>query len=120
MSDNSVIFKIESTDNPDVLHVEMSSASVIAFDFNIGEIKRQNKPALPRADYVAVIRDICRVAPNMMSLDADLAEAYDDAFRTQPKELDRTAVKVFLSRYRERVPEELPDQFDMHWSDRDE
>lgn len=98
---NSVIFKIESHETElSTLCVEMSAATVIAFDLNFENL-----------DYSAVIADICQVAPHMMSLDADLMESYDDAGRTPLKWEDRKAVSAFLVKYRGRIPDDLKDEF---------
>lgn len=95
------IFSIESDEtNYDVLHVEMSAANLITFD-----LKREG------LDYHEVIRDICVVAPHMMGLDGDLQEAYDDAFRTEPKREDELAVIKFLNKYKGRLPDDLIEMF---------
>ncbi len=101
MSEYSEIFKITSTDNPFELHVEISSATLIAFNINFTDIDH----------YHETISDVCAVAPHMMELDADLMEAYDDAFRTQPKPENRVAVGKFLHKYRGKIDRNLIETF---------
>ena len=38
-----------------------------------------------------------------MRLDADLAEAYDDAFRTKPNPSDQKSVREFRQRHKGRI-----------------
>lgn len=96
-----IIFKIEDVPTDlDLLHVEMSAANTIAFDLNRKDL-----------DYHTCIADICKVAPHMLSLDGDLQEAYDDAFRTMPKKVDQIAVAAFLQKYAGRLPEDLREMF---------
>lgn len=100
----STIFAI--TDSPQdilTLHVEMSAATVIAFDVSCPE----------PGQYSEAVRDICNVAPHMMDLDVDLMEAYDDAFRTMPKAVDIVAVRAFLRKYKGRIPDTLAEEFDL-------
>ena len=96
------IFSISTGDKPHTLHVEIAAASQIAFDVDFDGL-----------DYMQVIEDVCTIAPHMMNLDADLAEAYDDAFRTKPRADDRTAVRRFLKQYAGRVPDKLKMEFDL-------
>lgn len=84
----------------ETLIVEMSAANLIKFTLNWTDL-----------DYHEVIRDICRVAPHMMSLDGDLQEAYDDAFRTRPKSDDQLRVAQFLAKYKGRIPDDLREMF---------
>lgn len=86
------------------MSVEINAASGINFTV-----------AFDGETYHQTIADICAVAPHMMALDADLTEAFDDAFRTQPKTVDIVAVKAFLTKYRGRVDENLPEMFDLKW-----
>lgn len=84
-------------------HVELSSANLIAFDLKYEQGKT-----------IQDIADVCAVAPHMMALDSDLAEAYDDAFRTQPKQADTLAVYRFLQKYKARIdPADLYELFDL-------
>lgn len=101
MSDNFEIFKITHTENIGELHVEMSAANLITFNLQFGD----------GAHYHEAIKDICRVAPHMMSLDADLQEAYDDAFRTQPKMGDKLAVSDFLKKWAAKIDRDLTEMF---------
>lgn len=56
--------------------------------------------ALERGDdYDEAVAAICRLAPHLMRLDADLMEAYDDGFRTQPKREDLLAVQNYVTRW---------------------
>lgn len=101
MTDSLTIVRIASdAEDIDVLHVELTSASEIAFTVNHKGL-----------DYNTVLMDICHVAPHMIRLDADLMEAYDNAFRTQPDVEDRRAVGVFLHKYAGRVPVSLREMF---------
>ena len=96
------IFSISAGAEPHTLHVEIAAATQITFDVNFDGL-----------DYQRVIEDICTIAPHMMNRDADLAEAYDNAFRTQPKMDDRIAVQRFLKQYAGRVPDTLRTEFDL-------
>ena len=40
------------------------------------------------------------VVPYLARLDGDLMEVYDDAFRTQPKQVDLAKVKKFVEKKR--------------------
>jgi hypothetical protein len=84
-----LIFEISADDQkPQTLHVILVAATQIEFDISFtGE------------NYEEVIRDICKVAPSMMRYDADLMEAYDDGFRTEPKQSDRISIHIFIKKY---------------------
>lgn len=86
---NGNIFSISISDKPQTLHVELVAATQMEFDISFA-----------RKDFSQVILDICRVAPAMMSYDSDLMEAFDDAFRTHPKQIDKTQIAIFLKTYR--------------------
>ena len=58
---------------------------------------------LPSQDYDDFIGDLCRIGPILMRLDADLAAAYDDAFRTKPNPADEKAVQEFRQRHKGRI-----------------
>lgn len=96
------IFSISTGEKRHTLHVELAAASAIGFDVSFDGL-----------DYQQVIEDICAIAPRMMSLDADLAEAYDGGFRTQPRSDDRAAVRRFLAKYAGRVSDTLREEFDL-------
>ncbi len=96
------IFSISKGEKRHTLHVEIAAATQIVFDVNFDGL-----------DYQQVVEDICTVAPRMMNLDADLAEAYDGGFRTQPRSDDRAAVRHFLAQYVGRVPDALRAEFDL-------
>ena len=44
---------------------------------------------------------VCNVIPHIIDLDADLAKASDNGWRTQPATLDYVKVKHFINRYPE-------------------
>lgn len=102
MSDDFEVLKITHTQNIGELHVEMSAANLIAFNLTFAD----------GAHYHEAITDICRVAPHMMELDADLQEAYDDAFRTQPKIADRMAVANFLKKWQGKIEPDIAYMFE--------
>lgn len=105
--DNDTICKIETTDKPFILHIEASAATLITFELNFQDL-----------DYAACVADICKVLPHMMSLDSDLMEAYDDAFRTRPKQENIKEVKAFLIKYRNAIEDadRLAAEFDLRFS----
>lgn len=74
------------------LHVRLTAANIIDFEVNYDGL-----------EYHKVLRDICRVAYYMISLDGDLQEAYDDAGRTPIKQQDRVMVGEFFEKYRTRI-----------------
>lgn len=98
MPEKYTIFSIERS--PDGLQVTILGATEITFTVDTEGM-----------DYDDVLTDICHVAPHMKRLDVDLMEAYDDAFRTQPKVEDRRAVGAFLHKYAGRVPANLRENF---------
>jgi hypothetical protein len=84
-----LIFEIaDDSEKPQLLHVTMVAANEMRFDISFAG-----------KDYQKVIQDICHVAPYMMSYDADLMEAFDDAFRTQPKQADKFVIANFMKTY---------------------
>jgi hypothetical protein len=84
-----LVFEIADDDEkPQTLHVTLVAATQMEFS-----ISHAGK------DYEEVIKDICAVAPSMMSYDSDLMEAFDDAFRTQPKQLDKINIYKFIKKY---------------------
>lgn len=101
--------KVENSKKIFMLHVELSAATGIAFWVTYTS-----------EQYDQTLIDIGRVAGHMLRLDGDIAEMYDDAGRTQPKTGDKLAVKDFLTKYRGRIPDDLPTSFDMHWADQPE
>jgi hypothetical protein len=85
-----LIFEIANDDQkPQTLHVTLVAATQMDFDVSFAG-----------RDYEEVIKDICNIAPSMMSYDADLMEAYDDAFRTQPKQIDKINIHIFIDKYK--------------------
>ena len=87
------IFHLEDTDKPRAVRMTFAAA-----DQYVVDIER-----LPSQDYGDFIADLCRMGPILMRLDADLAEAYDDAFRTKPNPADETAAYEFRLRYSGRI-----------------
>jgi hypothetical protein len=88
-----LIFEIADDDQkPQTLHVTLVAATQMEFDVSFAG-----------KDYEEVIKDICAVAPSMMSYDSDLMEAFDDAFRTQPKQLDKINIYRFMKKYNEAL-----------------
>jgi hypothetical protein len=84
-----LIFEIANDDEKaQTLHVTLVAATQMDFDISFAG-----------KDYEEVIKDICAVAPSMMSYDADLMEAFDDAFRTQPKQEDKVNIYRFVKKY---------------------
>lgn len=84
-----LVFEIaHDEDKPQILHVTLVAATQMEFDISFAG-----------KDYEEVIRDICNVAPSLMSYDSDLMEAFDDAFRTQPKQLDKINIHKFIKKY---------------------
>jgi hypothetical protein len=84
-----LIFEIANdSEKPNLLHVTMIAANEMRFDVSF-----------PSRDYAEVIKDICNVAPSMMSYDSDLMEAFDDAFRTQLNPTDIANIKQFVAKY---------------------
>lgn len=84
------IFEITHNNlHPALLHVTLVAATQMEFDVSFAG-----------RDYADVIRDICDVAPSMMRYDSDLMEAFDDAFRTEPKQIDRIKIYGFIKKYR--------------------
>ncbi len=51
----------------------------------------------PKGD--SSLKSLCAAIPHLISLDEDLAEAFDDAFRTSPKQSDVLAVKLFSTKF---------------------
>ena len=85
-----LIFEISDDDQkPQTLHVLLIAANEMRFDISFAD-----------RDYSEVIKDICYVAPSLMSYDADLMEAFDDAFRTQPNPVHGMRIKKFVEKYR--------------------
>jgi hypothetical protein len=84
-----IVFQIAQ--KGDRLFVELAAASEMRFE------------VLIQGDYDKLIADICQIAPVMMRYDVDMTEAFDDAFRTQPKAEDRRAISFFVRKYRERI-----------------
>jgi hypothetical protein len=83
------IFEIAGDDQkPQTLHVTLVAATQMEFDISFAG-----------RDYEEVIKDILNVAPSMMSYDSDLMEAFDDAFRTQPKQIDKINIYRFIKKY---------------------
>jgi hypothetical protein len=85
-----LIFEISHDDQKSqTLHVVLVAATQMEFDISfVGK------------DFSEVIKDISNVAPAMMSYDSDLMEAFDDAFRTQPKMADKAIIANFMKKYR--------------------
>lgn len=89
MTNELGIVKIsDSTDG--WIKVELNSATEMSFEVLIAK------------NYESVLRQILSVVPSILNLDADLMEAYDDAFRTKPKQSDISNVKQFLQANRLR------------------
>lgn len=85
-----LIFEIADDDQkPQTLHVTLVAATQMEFDISFAG-----------RDYEEIVKDVCEVAPSMMSYDADLMEAFDDAFRTQPKQVDKIKIYSFIKKYR--------------------
>lgn len=82
-NDNSYVLIISAANNIDYWTVKLAAASDICFDIKV-------------KDYDETIKEICRVVPNLANLDADIMEAYDDAFRTKPSNRDLIRVKKFV------------------------
>jgi hypothetical protein len=87
------IFSIEHDENEhQLLHVILISATQMSFDISFAG-----------RDFRDVIRDICGVAPSIMQVDSDLAEAFDDAFRTQPNPIQVYRINKFVNKYRDAL-----------------
>ena len=87
------IFHLENTDKPRVVRMTFAAADQYVLD-----IER-----LPSQDYDDFIADLCRMGPILMRLDTDLAEAYDNAFRTKPNPSDEKAMREFRQRYKGQI-----------------
>ena len=87
------IFRLESGKEPKVIRMTFAAAEQYVLD-----IER-----LPSQDYDQFVAGLCHMGPILMRLDADLAEAYDDAFRTKPNPADEKAVQEFRRRYAGRI-----------------
>lgn len=74
MSNDLVIVQITHR-GTDRVHVQLAAATEMCFDVI----------TTGHDDYDTLIADICQIAPVMMRYDVDMAEAFDDAFRTEPK-----------------------------------
>ncbi len=79
--------------NGERVSVHINSANQIIFSVNLKglEIDAEEK----------AIANCCRIAPKISRLDSTVAQAWDDAFRTQPKTSDLIAVKHFIKNYPE-------------------
>jgi hypothetical protein len=77
----------------DRVHVEIVAANKMTFDVLIAG----------HQDYGTLIADICEIAPLMMRYDTDMAEAFDDGFRTEPQASDRHKINFFVRKYRDRI-----------------
>lgn len=86
-----VVFSVANYDT-DKLKVTVIAANEMQF---LVKIESQR--------YDETFADICELAPVLMSYDADLTEAYDDAFRTKTKPRDRFIVNRFVAKYRGRL-----------------
>lgn len=75
------------------LSVDLGSANEMHFEVVIE----------PGDDYSDAIAAICKLAPHLIRLDEDLTEAYDDAFRTQPRREDLIAVQNYVTRWHGRL-----------------
>lgn len=84
----------DDDEKPQTLHVVLVAANQIDFDISFAG-----------RDYEEVVKDICEVAPAMMRYDADLQEAFDNAFRTQPKHMDKIQIKGFIQKYQGALSE---------------
>jgi hypothetical protein len=76
-----------------ILSVDLASATEMHFEVALE----------PGDDYDDAIAAICKLAPHLMRLDADLTEAYDDGFRTQPRREDLIAVQNYVTRWHGRL-----------------
>lgn len=82
----TMLFKVETAQEPKYLRVEINAATEMSFEIAILAGKDGHQKTL---------EDICAIVPVMMRLDSDLMEMYDDAGRTQPRKEDLIAVKKF-------------------------
>jgi len=84
-----LVFEIAHDDKKEqTLHVTLVAATQMEFDISYAG-----------RDYEEIIIEICKVAPFMMSYDADMMEAFDDAFRTKPKLADKAIIRNFINKY---------------------
>lgn len=74
-----------SHNETDYLFVQITSATIMRFSVKI-----------PHQGVNYLVKDLCRVAPIFRRLDADLMEAFDDAFRTQPSDSDILTIRGWL------------------------
>lgn len=88
MAKHLIVEIADDDQKPQTLHVTLIAATQIEFAVSFAG-----------KDYEEVIRDICNVAPSLMSYDSDLMEAFDDAFRTQPKQIDKINIHIFIKKY---------------------
>ena len=92
-SNAATIFSLEQGDGPRTIRMTFAAAELYVFDIMQG----------PNQDYDDLIQELCHIGPIFMRLDGDLAEAYDNAFRTQPRPSDVQAVHDFRRAYTGRI-----------------
>lgn len=85
---NTIFSIIHDEQDPHVLHVQLVAATEMSFDISTAD-----------RDFSEIIRDVCYIAPSLMRYDSDLMEAYDDAFRTEPRKLDAMRIGKFMQKY---------------------
>ena len=90
-----IVFSIEQMEQADDgrFLVSLASATEMSFEIEIGDVGK----------YDELISDLCHLAPILLQYDADLMEAYDDAFRTKPKKEHSQSITRFLMKYRSRI-----------------
>lgn len=79
------VLNITQAENFKYWRVTVISATEITFDIKV-------------KDYDQTLKDICIVVPHLTNLDADLMQAYDDAFRTRPQDKNIRFVKRFIEK----------------------
>jgi len=92
MEDELIVFCIAQR-GTDRLAVTIAAATEMTFEIVL----------TAGIDYSALIADLCAIAPVMQRYDSDLAEGYDNAFRTQPNKQDGRLIRLFLMKYRTRI-----------------
>ena len=102
----SHFFDIEFTKRRDMIAKEICASVIYCSQGIVVKITSVNEIAfvlgqVTSADLSEAMKLICNVIPHVIDLDADLAKAIDNGWRTRPTALDYIKVKAFIKKFPE-------------------